>query len=166
MTCLFSSCERSRLADWNYGSDYRNLMKILIAVDGSSYSSKAVKHVVKYCDWLQGKPELHVLHVTLPIPPGRARAFMEKETINDYYRKEAEVALAPAEKILCKAGIPYVASFKAGDTASEIDAYIRKNKIEMIVMGSHGHGALQNVLMGSVTTKVLATTKIPALIIR
>ncbi|HJV76264.1 MAG TPA: universal stress protein [Noviherbaspirillum sp.] len=141
-------------------------MKILIAVDGSSYSSKAVKHVVKHFDWLQGKPELHVLHVTFPIPLGRARAFMQKESINDYYRKEAEVALAPAEKILCKAGIPYVASFKAGDIASEIDAYIRKNKIDMIVMGSHGHGALQNVLMGSVTTKVLATTKIPALIIR
>lgn len=141
-------------------------MKILIAVDGSSYSSKAVKHVVKHFDWLQGKAELHVLYVTFPIPPGRARAFMGNETINDYYRKEAEAALAPAEKILQKAGIPYIASYKAGDIASEIDAYIRKNKIDMIVMGSHGHGALQNVLMGSVTTKVLATTKIPALIIR
>jgi len=36
----------------------------------------------------------------------------------------------------------------------------------MIVMGSHGHGALQNLVMGSVATKVLAVTKVPVLIVR
>jgi nucleotide-binding universal stress UspA family protein len=36
----------------------------------------------------------------------------------------------------------------------------------MIVMGSHGHGALTNLVMGSVTTKVLAITSVPVLIVR
>jgi nucleotide-binding universal stress UspA family protein len=36
----------------------------------------------------------------------------------------------------------------------------------MIVMGSHGHGALANVVLGSVTTKVLAIATVPVLIVR
>lgn len=141
-------------------------MKILIAVDGSSYSNKAVKHVIKHYDWFQDKPELHLLHVKLPIPPGRARAFLGVETVNNYYREEAEAALASAERILRKQDLPYRASYEIGDIADEIQAYVKKNKIDMVVMGSHGHGALQNLVMGSVATKVLAVTKVPVLIVR
>ena len=36
----------------------------------------------------------------------------------------------------------------------------------MIVMGSHGHGAFAGVVIGSVTTKVLATATVPVLVIR
>ena len=43
-------------------------MKILIAVDGSRYSTKAVKHVIKHFNWFSEPPELHLLHVKLPFP--------------------------------------------------------------------------------------------------
>jgi len=141
-------------------------MRILIAVDGSAYSRKAVNHVVKHFDWFNGAPELYLLHVKLPLPPGRARSFLGNETVNTYYREEAEAALAPAEKILRKKDIPYRAEFKVGDIADEIRNYVKKNKIDMIVMGSHGQGALQNLVMGSAATKVLAVTKVPVLIVR
>ena len=36
----------------------------------------------------------------------------------------------------------------------------------MIVMGSHGHGALINLVVGSVATEVLAACKLPVLIVR
>lgn len=122
--------------------------------------------MTRHYDWFQEKPELHLLHVKLPIPPGRARAFLGDDTVNAYYREESEAALAPAEKILRKHGIPYQASYKVGDIADEIRAYAKKHKIDMIAMGSHGHGALQNLVMGSVATKVLAATKMPVLIVR
>jgi nucleotide-binding universal stress UspA family protein len=141
-------------------------MKILIAVDGSAYTTKAVEHVVRHLDWFQGKPELHLLHVKLPIPPGRSRAFLSGDAINSYYREDSEEALAPAEALLKKQEIPCHASWKVGDIAEEIRAYANKNEIDMIVMGSHGHGALQNLVMGSVATKVLAATTVPVLIVR
>ncbi len=141
-------------------------MKILIAVDGSSYSNKAVKHVITHLDWFQGEPELHLLHVKLPVPPGRARAFLGGDAINNYYKEDSEAALASAEKLLRKQEIPYVAAWKVGDIAEEIRAYAKKHKIDMIVMGSHGHGAFQNLVMGSAATKVLAATTVPVLIVR
>jgi nucleotide-binding universal stress UspA family protein len=53
-----------------------------------------------------------------------------------------------------------------GDPAEQIQAYVEKNGIDMIVMGSHGHGAFLNLIMGSVSTKVLAMTTVPVLLVR
>ena len=141
-------------------------MKILIAADGSRYSTKAVKHVIKHFNWFIEPPELHLLHVKLPLPPGRARFFLGNDVVDNYYREEAEAALAPSEKILRKNDIPFRTGYRIGDIAQEIQAYVRKNKIDMIVMGSHGHGAFSNLVMGSVATKVLAMTTVPVLIVR
>jgi len=141
-------------------------MKILIAVDGSDYSKKATRYAAAHLEWFRGEPELHLFHVKLPLPPGRATAFLPKEEVKRYYEEEALAALAPAEKILRKKEIPFKATYKVGDIVQEIRAYARKNKIDVIVMGSHGHGALQNLVMGSITTKVLASTDIPVLIVR
>lgn len=141
-------------------------MKILLAVDGSEYSRKAVRHLIKHFDWFSKPAELHLLHVKLPLPPGRARSFLGDDTVNEYYREESLAALAPSEKILRKAGIAFCSAHKVGDVASEIQSYVKKNKIDMIVMGSHGNGALTNLVMGSVATKVLAVTQVPVLIVR
>jgi nucleotide-binding universal stress UspA family protein len=141
-------------------------MKILLAVDGSVYTSKSVKYLAAHLEWFKDEPELHLLHVKLPIPAGRVRAIAGRELVERYYREEADAALAPAEKVLRKFAIPFQRSYRVGDIAKEIQAYASRNKIDMIVMGSHGHGALKNLVMGSVATKVLAATKAPVLIVR
>ena len=41
-----------------------------------------------------------------------------------------------------------------------------KGKHDMIAMGSHGHGNLLNLITGSVTTQVLARSKLPVLLVR
>jgi nucleotide-binding universal stress UspA family protein len=141
-------------------------MKILLAVDGSSYTAKAVKFVVSNLNWFQGEPELHLLYVKAPVPTGWARSVLGKAAVENYYEQEAGAAMAPAEKLLRKSEVPFQANYRVGEVAEEIQAYARKNRIDMIVMGSHGHGALQNLVMGSVATKVLATTSVPVLIVR
>lgn len=141
-------------------------MKILFAVDGSSYSLKAAEYLAVHFNWLSEPAELHLLHVALPIPISRARAAMGKEAVDRYYAEEAEAALAPAENILQKYGIRFVRSYAVGDVADAIQTYVKENAIDMIVMGSHGHGALRGLMMGSVATKVIAATTVPVLIIR
>jgi nucleotide-binding universal stress UspA family protein len=141
-------------------------MKILLAVDGSSYSIKAVNYIASHLNWFQGDRELHLLHAETPIPLGHARAAVGSEVLENYYKEEAAAALAPAEKLLHENQIPYQATYKVGDVAEEIKAYAEKHNIDMIVMGSHGHGALKKLVLGSVTTKVLAITKVPVLIVR
>ena len=145
-------------------------MKILLAVDGSPFTCKAVSYVIAHLDWFRGDPELHLLHVELPIPAGlavnQARRILGDDAIAGYYKGEAEAALAPAEKILRTENISFHSHYEVGDVAQTIHSYALREKIDMIVMGAHGHGSLANVVLDSVATKVLAATTIPVLIIR
>jgi nucleotide-binding universal stress UspA family protein len=142
-------------------------MKILLAADGSAYTVKATDYLLKHFNWFKDAPELHVLHVKLPIPmPGRAAAAVGDAAIESYYREESEAALKPAEALLKKREVPHKTAYVIGEIGHEINAYAKKNGVDLIVMGTHGHGALTNLVMGSIATKVLATTTVPVLLIR
>lgn len=142
-------------------------MKLLLAIDGSAYTTKAVEYATSHLEMFRDKPELHLLHVKLPIPITEARTatMLGPGVVDNYYRTEAQEALAPAEMILKKRDIPFKSGYLVGDIAEQIDAYAKKNGIDLIVMGTHGHGALKNLVMGSVATKVLATTSVPVLLV-
>ena len=43
---------------------------------------------------------------------------------------------------------------------------VKKNKLDLLVMGSHGRGALRSMTLGSVSTRVAATSRVPLLLIR
>ncbi|GAA4014601.1 universal stress protein [Actimicrobium antarcticum] len=146
-------------------------MKILFAADGSEYTERAAHFLVSHLAWFRVAPELHLLHVKLPIPQGmaltRAQAVLGDDAIEAYYAEQANEAVATARAILSAADIVFETGWRVGDIAQEINRYATEHAIEMIVMGSHGHGALRNLVLGSVATKVLASdTGIPVLIVR
>jgi nucleotide-binding universal stress UspA family protein len=60
--------------------------------------------------------------------------------------------------------VTYVA--KSGPAPDNIAAMAQKGGFDLIVMGSHGKGAISNLIMGSVATKVLAHCKVPVLLVR
>ena len=141
-------------------------MKILLAADGSDYTKRAARHLVEHIGWFARQPGIHLLHVRPPLPYPGAAAYAGKEAVEKYQREESEAALAVAEKVLDKASIPYEAAWKVGDIATETGNYVKKNDIDLVVMGSHGHGAFTSLALGSVATKLLATLKVPVLIVR
>jgi nucleotide-binding universal stress UspA family protein len=146
-------------------------MKIIAAIDGSAYSEKAVRYLATHLNWFQGSPELVLLHVHHPIPGGvavsRARAIAGDAVVDEHYREESKVQMAAAEKILTEQNIPFRSEYViSSDIAHEIDHQARKIGADLIAVGSHGHGALANVVMGSVATKVVAAAHCPVLIIR
>jgi nucleotide-binding universal stress UspA family protein len=143
-------------------------MKILLAADGSSYTTKAAEFLVTHFDWFKDSPELHVVHVKLPIPipEGRAAAVVGREAVDNYYREEAGAALAPAENVLKQRGVAFKGGYVIGDIAQQLNGYAKENGIDLIVMGTHGHGALKNLVMGSVATKVLALANVPVLLVK
>lgn len=146
-------------------------MKIIVAIDGSPCSEKAVRYLATHLNWFQGSPELTLLHVHHPIPGGvavsRARAIAGDAVVDEHYREESKAQMVAAEKILTEQNIPFRSEYVINsDIAHEIDHQARKAGADLIAMGSHGHGALANVVMGSVATKVLASAHCPVLIIR
>ena len=137
-------------------------MKILIAADGSEFSATAARYVAAQAGLLRERPEVRILHVHAALPVTKS---ISKKSIDDYYREESLKALAVAEKELDKAKIPYKSTWCTGDAAEEISRYARDEKMDLIVTGSHGLGALARLAMGSVTTKLVALTKTPVLVI-
>jgi nucleotide-binding universal stress UspA family protein len=141
-------------------------LNILLAADGSEFTKKAIEYVAAHPGLLQNDAKLHVLHVEPQVSSNRARAVLGSDVVDNYYKEESQAALGMAEKILHEKGIPFHSSYLIGDVAERIKDYVEINGIGMVVMGSHGNGALRNLVMGSVATKVLATTTVPVLLIR
>jgi nucleotide-binding universal stress UspA family protein len=141
-------------------------MKILSAVDGSVYTAKAIDFLISKFNWFREPPELHVLYVQAPIPEGRAKAALGATALENYYREEAEAILLPHQDQLRSRGLSFKAGYVVGEIAQQIHAYTDRHQIDMVVMGSHGHGALKNLVMGSVATKVIAKSSVPVLLIR
>jgi nucleotide-binding universal stress UspA family protein len=141
-------------------------MNILLAADGSKFTSKAAEYVAEHPEWHQNGAHLHIFHVEPPVTSNRARAVLGSDVVDNYYKEESQAALAPAEKILREKNIPFHSSYVVGDIAERIRDYVEENGIDIIIMGSHGSGAIRNLVMGSIATKVLAVTTVPVLIVR
>ena len=141
-------------------------LRILIAADGSPYTKLAARHIAEHLDWFSARPDIHVLHVEPAMPYPRAQALVGKAAVLAYQQEEAEAALAVAEAELDRAGVPYRTSWRVGDVVAEISSYVKANRIDLMVMGSHGHGALANLALGSVAQKCLALLEVPILVLR
>jgi nucleotide-binding universal stress UspA family protein len=141
-------------------------MKILLAADDSEYTQRAARHLVRHIGWFAEPPEVLVLHVHPRIPYPGAAARAGKAAIEGYLRDSSEKALRRATRELDKGGVAYKSVWTTGDAARGIAEFAKKNRVDLIAMGSHGEGAFSNLVLGSVATKVIATVKMPVLIVR
>ncbi len=140
-------------------------MKILLAVDGSPYTKKMLAYLATH-DELFTKNNDYTVFTVQPTLPPRARAAVGKDIVDNYYTTEAEKVLAPVSKFLLRHGIDAKSSWKIGHAGETIAKLADSGKFDLLIMGSHGHGTLVNLVMGSVATQVLAHCKVPILLVR
>lgn len=140
-------------------------MKILVAVDGSPFTKRMLAYLTAHDEFPGRAHDYTVLHTVAPVPP-RAAAVLDKATLDDYYQAEADKVFKPIRTFLTKQGLDAKFVFKVGHAADTIAAFSDKGKFDLLVMGSHGHGSLTNLVMGSVATKVLAKCSTPVLLVR
>lgn len=140
-------------------------MRILVAVDGSDYSRMAIEFIASRETLIKSNPHIQVLNVQWPLPPHPAR-IVGMAVVRDYYADDAETALRPARRRFLKTGLSPLVRYTVGRPAIEISAVADKDKVDLLVVGSHGHSALGGMLLGSVTNEVLVRTKRATLIVR
>jgi nucleotide-binding universal stress UspA family protein len=140
-------------------------MKILLAADGSKFTKKALAFLATHENLAGPGDEVFVLHVQPPVPP-RVKTMIGSASVNDYHRDEARKVLDPIERFLKRHAAPFRTHWVVGSAAQEVLRFARKEKAQMIVMGTHGHGLLGRALMGSVAQRVVADCDIPVLLVR
>ena len=140
-------------------------MKIVLAADGSSYTKKALAFLVTHEEFGGADAEIVVVNVQPSVPP-RVKSMVGAAAVNDYHREEAEKVLKPIEKFLQRHQIAYSTRWAVGNPGVEIVKAAKKDKAQMIVMGTHGHGILGRAILGSVAQNVLTQIEIPVLLVK
>jgi nucleotide-binding universal stress UspA family protein len=140
-------------------------MKILLAVDGSSYTKKMLAYLATHEEFFASSHQYTLFTVQQPFP-ARVKSAVGTEVTRTYHAEEAERVLAPAFKFLARHGLNPASSWKLGHPGEAISKFAEAGKFDMLVMGSHGHGTLGNLVMGSVATQVLAHCTVPVLLVR
>ena len=140
-------------------------MNILLAVDGSPYTKKMLAYLAAHDEMLGTSHSYTAITVQAALPP-RARAALGKETVDSYYAEEGEKVLAPVVKFLARHGVQLKTVTKVGPAGETIAKVAESGKYDLIVKGTHGHGSLGKLVMGSVSTQVLANCQVPVLLVR
>lgn len=140
-------------------------MKILLAVDGSPYTKHMLAYLAAHDDWFGKANEYTVLHGLTPLPNGLA-ALLSEDAIQARYDADAQEVFKPIRAFLQGRGIEARYLHPVGDPGKLLAQQAEQGKADLVMIGSHGHGALANVVLGSVATKVLAHCKVPVLVVR
>jgi nucleotide-binding universal stress UspA family protein len=140
-------------------------MKILAAVDGSPYTKRMLAYLAAHDEWLGDQHEYTLLTAVNALP-ARAVSALDKATVKSFYDETAEKVFKPLRTFFEKQRIKASFVSKVGPAAEVIADAATKGRFDLVIMGSHGHGTLGNLVMGSVSTKVLANCGTPVLLIR
>jgi nucleotide-binding universal stress UspA family protein len=140
-------------------------MNVLLAVDGSEFT----KHMLA---WLAVHPELvgpeaeHAFVTVVPALPPHVARYLDQKTEEQYYTDLAEAVFAPIVAFGARHGWKMIKLSAVGKPAEEIVKAAEQRRCDMIMMGSHGHSPIGNLVLGSVAQRVLAASKVPVLIVR
>ncbi len=117
----------------------------VLAFDGGASAQKAVEYVAR-------EPLLRGMHCyLLYVGSGNAKV---------------EAALAEAEATLRKAGYEVTIEQRDGEPEKIIGEVVAQDHIDLLVMGAYGHSTIRQLIVGSTTSAMIRTVKIPVLLFR
>jgi nucleotide-binding universal stress UspA family protein len=148
------------------------LEKVLLATDGSEYSDRAASFAAR----LLANTDCRLTLLTVfeepvyPMPQDEITPPLEiippYEDLREAFLDRAEAILDHGLALLREAGVEAETKVRFGHPAAEILGELEEGGYEMIIMGSHGHGVLGEVLLGSVSYRISHHAKCPVLIVR
>jgi len=142
-------------------------MKILLAIDGSRHSLRAVERLIEHADWYREIPQVELVNVHLPVPRlPRMNVVVGASQIRRYYDKEGNAALAKARKLLDRNGIRYSARLLVGPVAETLIKHAKLTRCDLIMIGTRGLTAAGNLLLGSTANKLAHLSPVPLLLVK
>ncbi len=144
---------------------------ILIPTDGSKLAGKGIKAGVKLARALGARVTgVYVIAPYVPPMYGEGAVYVPGVSPQAYRKgseEQAKKALAAITIEAETARVPCVTEFLTAPKPSEgITKTARARRCDLIAMASHGRGGLGGLILGSETTRVLAHSKIPVVVLR
>lgn len=143
-----------------------DLKRILVATDFSSHSQVALKYAAAFCKGFNAEVILcHVLEkpdFLSQLPPVAEGYF--PPNLAEIQEKHARVQ---CEQVLAAAGLSQArVVLLHGNPASEITKAAADENVDLVIVGTHGRGALAHILLGSVAEKIVRAAPCPVLTVR
>jgi nucleotide-binding universal stress UspA family protein len=141
------------------------LSKILVPVDGSENSFRALEHAIFLSTKIQ-ETQTTVLYIIEDQPSLYIYSPKTMEKVRADYKRESTKILERCKEMANKSGINIHTVLLEGDPASKIIGYSEMEKFDIIIMGSRGMGKFKEVILGSVSNKVLHHAKCSVMLVR
>jgi len=140
--------------------------KLLMPVDGSDASLRAVERLAVIRGWYREPIQIHVLNVQHTLHKDVSQ-FVSAEDMKGYFHDESLKETAEVRARLDEAGIDYQFHAVIGELAAETIAHFaREQGMDQILMCTHGRSAMGELMLGSVAKAVLQHTDIPVTLVR
>jgi len=141
------------------------MARILVPLDGSKAAQRALRHALQLAR--DSGAELRLLNVQPPMPMyGPVRATMNASQYHAACEALAKKALQPAQRLLARSRVKYLAHVFYGKPGETIVEAARRLKCAAIVMGTRGLDATGNLLLGSVATRVIHRVGVPVTLVK
>lgn len=140
-------------------------MKLLVAIDGSEQSLKALDHALRLAGAMTQPPSVTLINVHDDGFVRRHQNQVGKEAVDDYVRELHDNDLKYAFSRLQAAGMAHDVIRGDGPLAETIVRHARDGGFDLLVMGAKGRGGFGSLLMGSVASKVLHHSPVPVLVV-
>ena len=139
-------------------------MKLLVPIDGSDTSLRAIDTLLAKLGAYRPPVEVHLVNVQHALRKDVGQ-FVDHDEIRGYHQEEGMKALAPARAKLDAAGVTYTPHVFVGEAAEVIVQFAREQDVGGIIMGSHNRSELAQLLLGSVAREVLRSAGVPVTLV-
>lgn len=142
------------------------MFKVMLPFDGSENALRAVEHVIQLA---KAGIRLSVVLVHAheePLLYGELAVYTSKEQIAKLQKEHSEAVLVPAEEALRKGKISFEKEILVGNIGERITTRAKELGCHGIVMGTRGMGSIGNLLMGSISTKVVHLATVPVTLVK
>ena len=138
--------------------------RILVPTDGSPGVERAVEHAADLAS--AHGAALKAVYVVNTASFATLPMETSWEGMGDMLREDGGRALQRVEEIANEAGIPVETHLLEGSPSREIVRFAETEGVDLIVMGTHGRGGIDRLLLGSVAERVVRSSTVPVLTVR
>ncbi len=142
-------------------------MKILIALDASAHSERALDFVTRM-RWPAGS-RMIVLSVVQPVASALAAAYEPAALppgLLEAQRQQAQQVVAHAEETLRQAGFATEGRIVEGDPRESVTQAARDERADLVVVGSRGRSGVSKLMLGSVSSHVVTHAPCSVLVVK